>query len=109
MDSTPRVLATLGLPRTGVSVLSPSTLLRLLAALYGVGPALSAVPVFGSSTTAWIRLHLHVVPSLSGSVSQRLARVLPGAVRLFPLRRVARAARSLCVLSPGVVRLFPQW
>ena len=39
-----------GFPRTGVSVLSPSTLLRLLAALYGVGPVLSAVPVFGSST-----------------------------------------------------------
>ena len=27
-------------------VLSPSTLLRLLAALYGVGPALRVVPVF---------------------------------------------------------------
>ena len=62
--STPRVPATLGLPRTGVSVLSPSsTLLRLLAALRGAGPALSAVPVFGSSTKAWIRLSLHFVPS----------------------------------------------
>ena len=58
-----RVPATLGLPRTGVSVLSPSTLLRLPAALYGVGPALSAVPVFGSSTTAQIRLCLRFVPS----------------------------------------------
>ena len=40
VDSTHRVPATLGLPRTGVSVLSPSTLLRLLAALYVAGPAL---------------------------------------------------------------------
>ena len=58
-----RVLATLGLPRTRVSVLSPSTLLRLPAALYGAGPALSAVPVFGSSTTARVRLRLRVVSS----------------------------------------------
>ena len=50
VGSTPRVRATLGVPRAGVSVLSPSTLLRLPAALYGAGPALSAVPVFGSST-----------------------------------------------------------
>ena len=62
VDSTHRVPATLGLPRTGVSVLSLSTLLRLLAALYGVGPALSAVPVFGSSTKAQIRLRLRFVP-----------------------------------------------
>ena len=47
VGSTRRVPATLGLPHTGVSVLSPSTLLRLPAALYGAGPALSAVPVFG--------------------------------------------------------------
>ena len=65
VGSTPRVPATLGLPRTGVSVLSPSTLLRLPAALYGAGPALSAVPVFGSSTTARIRLRLCVLLALS--------------------------------------------
>ena len=63
MGITPRVLATLGLPRTGVSVLSLSTLLRLPAALCGAGPALSAVPVFGSSTKARIRLRLRVVSS----------------------------------------------
>ena len=63
VGSTRRVPATLGLPRTGVSVLSPSTLLRLPAALYGAGLALSAVPVFGSSTTARIRLRLRFVPS----------------------------------------------
>ena len=41
----------------------PSTLLRLPAALYGAGPALRAVPVFGSSTKAWTRLRLRFVPS----------------------------------------------
>ena len=63
VDSTHCVPATLGLPRTGVSVLSPSTLLRLPAALYGAGPALSAVPVFGSSTKARTRLRLGFAPS----------------------------------------------
>ena len=63
VDSTHRAPATVGLPHTGVSVLSPSTLLRLPAALYGAGPALSAVPVFGSSTKARIRLRLRFVPS----------------------------------------------
>ena len=63
VGSTCRVLATLGLPRTEVSVLSPSTLLRLPAALSGAGPALSAVPVIGYSTKAWIQLHLGFVSS----------------------------------------------
>ena len=65
MESTRRVLATLGLPCTGVSVLSPSTLLRLPAALYGAGPMLSAVPVFGSSAKARIRVRPRFVPSLA--------------------------------------------
>ena len=63
VDSTYRVLATLGLPRPGVSVLSPSTLLRLLAALYGAGPALSAVSVFRYSTKVRIHLRLRFVSS----------------------------------------------
>ena len=63
VESTHHVPATLGLPRTGVSVLSPSTLLSLPAALYGAGPVLSAVLVFGSSTKARIRLCLRFVPS----------------------------------------------
>ena len=63
VGSTRRVPATLGLPLTGVSVLSPSALLRLPAALHGAGPALNTVPVFGSSTTARIRLRLRVVSS----------------------------------------------
>ena len=44
-------------------VLSPSTLLRLQAALYGAGPVWPAVPVFGYSTKAWTRLGLRFVPS----------------------------------------------
>ena len=85
MGSTPRVPATLGLPRTGVSLLSPSTLLRLLAAQYGAGPALSAVPVFGSSTKAR-RLRLRFVSSPASAV---------------------QAARGLGALSPGAARIFP--
>ena len=68
-------------------VLSPTTLLRLLAALYGAGPALRAVPVFQYYTKAQIRLGLHFVPSAA---------------------REAQVTRSLTgALSPGVVRLLP--
>ena len=63
VDSTHCVPATLGLPRSWLSVLSLSTLLRLPAALYGAGPALSAVPVFGYYTKAQIQLCLRFVPS----------------------------------------------
>ena len=52
-----------GFPRTGVSMLSPFTLLRLPAALYGAGPVLSAVPVFRYSTKVRIWLCLPFVPS----------------------------------------------
>lgn len=51
-------------------VLSPSTLLRLPAALYGAGPALRAVPVFTYSTKAWTRLGLSFVPSLAEQLRQ---------------------------------------
>ena len=44
-------------------VLSPSTLFRLLAALYRAGTALHAVPVFRYSTKAQTRLGLRFVPS----------------------------------------------
>ena len=63
VGSTRRVPATLGLPRTVVSVVSLSTLLRLTAAPYGAGPVLSAVPVFGSSRKARIQLRLRFVSS----------------------------------------------
>ena len=71
-------------------VLSPSTLLRLPAALYGAGPALHAVPVFGYSTKARTRLALRFVPSpagaaqaarsWTGALSLDAARLLPSAV-----------------------------
>ena len=68
-------------------VLSPSTLLRLLAALYGAGPVVRAVPVFGYSTEARTRLGLRLLPSPTGA---------------------AQAARSMTgALSPGAVCLIP--
>ena len=65
VESTPRVPATLGLPRTGVSVLSPSTLPRLPAVPHGAGPVLSAVPALGYPTKTRIRPRLHLVSSLA--------------------------------------------
>ena len=52
-----------GFAPTHGCVLSPSTHLRLLAALYGAGPALNAVPAFRSSTQARTGLCLRVVSS----------------------------------------------
>ena len=93
VDSTPRVLATLGLPRTGVSVLSPSTLLRLPAVLYGAGPALSVVAVVGSSTEAQIRLRLRVVSSPPQLLRQPEACAPSSQMRsAFPSAAPARAA-----------------
>ena len=79
VGSTRRVPATLGLPCTGVSVLSPSALLRLPAALYGAGPVLSAVPVFGYSTksTDSVVPAFCAFPGLSSPGSQRLGHTLP--------------------------------
>ena len=131
VGSARRVPATLGLPRTGVSVLSPSALLRLPAALYGAGPALSAVPVFGSSTKAQIRCACVLCfPRLSGSGSQRPGLHFPRVRRAFSLRReqprqpeawapsiLARCTFSLrgeqlrqpeaCTHSPLARRAFP--
>ena len=76
-----------GFVSTHGCVLSPSTLLRLPAALYGAGPALHAVPVFGYSTKAQILLDLPSVPSPA---------------------QAAQAVRSLTsTLSPGAACLIP--
>ena len=109
VGSTHSVPATLGLPRTGVSVLSPSTLLRLPAVLYGAGPALSVVPVFGYSTKAQVRLRLCFVPFPACVVqaARGLRALSPDAARLFPPQRAAQAARGLGALSPDAARLFP--
>ena len=91
------VPATLGLPPLTVCVLSPSTLLRLQAALQGAGPELRAVPVFGYSTNARTD---SVGPvfcpflSRSSSGSQELdERTLPSAVHLIPSRVPASVSR----------------
>ena len=117
-----RVLATLRLPHTGVSALSPSTLLRLLAALYGAGPALSAVPVFRSSTTAQNRLRLPVVSSPASAVqAAKGLRAFSRARRAFSLcgerprwpeaRAVSpwarRAFRGECVRQPEAWHTLP--
>ena len=108
VGSTRHVPATLGLPRTGVSVLSPSTLLRLPAAVHGAGPALSAVPVFGYSTTARIWLRLRVVSSPPQRFRQPEACVCsPGRGAPFPSAASGQAARGLGGLSTGAARLFP--
>ena len=107
VGSTPRVPATLGLPRTGVSVLSPSTLLRLPAALYGAGPALSAVPVFGSSTTARIRLRLRVVSSPTSAVQAAKGLcTFSRARRAFSLRGERLRQPEACAHSPRLRRAF---
>ena len=106
--STPCVPATLGLPRTGVSVLSPSTLLRLPAALYGAGPALSAVPVFGSSTKAQIWLHLRFVSSPASAVQAARGSGVhsPRAWRTFSLRGERPRQPEAWAHSPRVRRSF---
>ena len=84
-------------------VFSPSALLRLPAALYGVGPALRVAPVFGYSTKARTRLGLSFVPSPAQQLSsQELDRhTLPWCSMPYPLR-----GSSLFLHAPvGCVRL----
>ena len=111
VGSIPRVPATLGLPRTGVSMLSPSALLRLPAALYGAGPALSAVPVFGSSTKARSWLRLRFVSSQPQRFRQPEAWApSPPVRRAFSLRGPSARRRSgLRESSDRNQGLFPGW
>ena len=107
VGSTPRVPATLGLPHTGVSVLSPSTVLRVLAALHGAGPALSSVPVFGSSITAQIWLPLRVVSSPASVVqAAKGLRAFSRAPRAFSLRGERLRQPKVLVASPQVRHAF---
>ena len=86
-------------PHRGVCAF-PSTLLRLPAALYGAGPALSAVPFSGSSTKARIRLRLRFVSSPpqrfrqpeAWAHSPRVWRAFPSAA---PARATGRVSGSL--------------
>ena len=106
VGSTRSVPATLGLPPlTGVCAF-PSTLLRLLAALYGVGPALRAVPVFGYSTKAQLQLGLRFVPSPAGATqaARSLTGTLsPGAVRLLPSAVPASVYMRACLVHAACV------
>ena len=74
-------------PRSQLCVLSPSTQLRLQAALQGVGPVWPAVPGFGSSTKAGTRLGILCLPCPSSSGSHELeGSTLPGCGAPYPLR-----------------------
>ena len=82
-------------------LLSPSTLLRLPAALYGAGPALPAVPVLGSSTKARIRLRLRFMPSPAWAAqAARAWRAHSPGVRPFPSAAPASVSvPAACVCS----------
>ena len=108
VDSTHHVPATLGLPRTGGSVVSPSTLRRLPAALYGAGPALSAVPVFGYSTKARIRLRPRVVSSPASAVQAAKGLCAFSRVRrAFSLHSERLRQPEACGPLPGGSAPFP--
>ena len=107
VGSTHRGPATLDLPRTEVSVLSPSVLLRLPAALYVAGPELSAVPVFRSSTEARVWLCLRVVSSPASAVqAAKGLRVLSWARCTFSLHGERPGQPEVCAASPRVRRAF---
>ena len=108
VGSTNRVPATLGLPCTGVSVLSPSALLRLPAALYGAGSA--SVQFQFSGTPQKRRFGCACVlclPRPERPRSQRLGRPLPGCGMPFPSEVSVLGSQKLGALSPGAARLFP--
>ena len=69
----------------GLALLSPSTLLRLPAALYGAGPALCVFPALGCSTKARPAFCAFPAPaaqaarSLMGALSLRAVHLLPSA------------------------------
>ena len=91
-------------------VLSPSTLLRLQAAVYGAGPALRAVPLFRYSTKVPTQLGLRLVPSparaaqtarsLKSTVSLGAACLLPSSV---PALVSAHRSGAPCVCSRELV------
>ena len=89
-------------------VLSPSTLLRLPAALYGAGPALRTVPVFGFSTKVqtWLGLRFVPSPAPAAQAARSLTGALsPGFGAPSPLCGHFRArqwgACALCLFSRG--------
>ena len=86
----------------------PSTLLQLPAALYGAGPALSAVPVFRSSTKARIRLRLRVVSYPASAVqAARGLRALSLVRSAFSLLGEQLRQPEACAPSPRCGAPFP--
>ena len=108
VGSTRRVPATLGLPLQGCLCFprlhcSGSRLLYRECALCCLQFQFSGPPQkrgFGCACVLCL-------PRLSGPGSQRLARILLGAMRLFPPQRAAPAARGLRSLFPSTPHLFP--
>ena len=97
--------ATLFAPTHGC-VLSPSTLLRLPAVLYGACPVWCAVPIFGYATKVQTWLGLCFVPSPAGAAQtprSLMGALSLGAVCLLPSAVPASAsARTSRVHAPCV-------
>ena len=93
-----------GFAPTHGCVLSPSTLLRLPAVLYGACPVWRAVPVFGYSTKLQTWLGLCFVPSPAGAA--QTARSLTGALSLGAVRLPPPRSQPQLQRAPvGCVRL----
>ena len=108
VGNTLRVPATLGLPRyRGVCAFPVYTAQAPRCSIWS-GPCVECSSSFRvlHNSAALVAPTCCVFPGLSGSGSQRLARVLPGTVRLFRPRRAAQAARGLAH-SPQAACLFP--
>ena len=97
-----RFTSSLALSGGGGSLFSPSMLLRLPAALYGVCPVLHAVPIFGYSPKVQTRLHLCFVPSLAGAA--QTARSLTGVLSLSAVHFLPSAAPALVSAGAGRLR-----
>ena len=107
VGSTHRVPATLGLPRTGVSVLSLSALLRLPAALYGAGPVECGSSFRVLHNSADSVAPACCFPRLSDSGSQGLGRPPSGCGMPFPSAPSGPGSQSLGRTHLGFGALFP--
>ena len=108
VESTRCVPATLGLPHTGVSVLSLSALLRLPAALVWSRPCVecgSSFRVLHKSSDS-VAPACCAFPGLSGSGSQRLGCPLPGCGAPFPSVVSSPGSQRLVRPLPGHGALF---
>ena len=97
VGSARRVPATLGLPRTGLSVLSPSTLAQAPGCSIGIGPCVECSSSFRvlHKSADLVAPAFCVFPGLSGSGSHRPGRTFPGCGAPFPSAALARTAVQL--------------